>query len=59
MNSTTKIEAIQLLWTRPPEVDFVPGIQMLKTKYACPKAGKLSLLKIFQDARNNKRGYCA
>ena len=30
---------------RPPEVDFVPVIQMLKLKCACQKAGKLSFLK--------------
>ena len=32
--------------SRPPEVDFVPGIQMLKPKCACQKAGKFSFLKM-------------
>ena len=37
--------------SRPPEVDFVPGIQMLKPKNV--------LFEEFHDARNNQRGYCA
>ena len=32
--------------SRPPKVDFVPGIQMSKPKCACQKAGKFCFLKM-------------
>ena len=36
-NPTPCMLSVPTALSRPPEVDFVPGIQMLKPKCACPK----------------------